>query len=127
MESLFTQGIRFLRLTQILETKSKLLPDYYPLKDRGSLNEFLSKSPWEVFTPAEGFFPSADLHPVWMQKEGVFKEILQAIRNAKESIFIDIFFLGGTMGVSLAQEIIKTLEKRPGLKALLLRDNYNLK
>ena len=56
------------------------------------------------------------------------------ISEAKESIFIDIFLFGGTLGATLAEHLIdQTLIKRktnPNFKALLLHDyatNYNMK
>jgi phosphatidylserine/phosphatidylglycerophosphate/cardiolipin synthase-like enzyme len=54
-----------------------------------------------------------------------FPAILRAIRSAESTIFVDLFFWGGTMGISLTKEIIKQLEAKPGLKLVFLHDNIN--
>ena len=69
-------------------------------------------------------FLSVDNHPAF-NEEGIFKEILHTIRAAKETLMIDIFFLGGTIGVVIAKEMIKAIERNPNLKIMLLRDNIN--
>ncbi len=129
-----------------LGPKKFLMPTTYPLTGRGSLKSFLSElrknlkpnSPLDIsgfFTEKEGFYPSFDSHPTWSQKylktknasleNNIFLELAKAINEAKESIFMDIFFLGGTTGASLAKRIVERLESTPGLKALILRDNLN--
>lgn len=64
----------------------------------------------------------------------IFSRIREMIDRAKDSIFIDIFLFGGTMGGTLSKYLIdKTLEKRKvnkNFKVLLLHDyatNYNMK
>lgn len=101
-----------------------LVSDLYPLDGRGSLASFLSLSSDEVFTQEEGF-DSVDTHYAWSQESGIFHETVKAMNSAKESIFIDIFFLGGTTGVALAKHLVHLLQTRPQLKALVLRDQIN--
>jgi phosphatidylserine/phosphatidylglycerophosphate/cardiolipin synthase-like enzyme len=109
---------------QALEAVHTIMNDKYPLAGRGSLEVMRKSNPTKIFTEAEGFL-SVYNHPVWGQKSGIFNAILKGIDQAQETIFIDIFFLGGTMGASLSKHIIDLLEKNPKLKVLILRDNIN--
>lgn len=111
-------------LFHLLKPKAFLVRNLYPLNGNGQLNYFYSKRPEQVFTKEEGFFtPEND--PVWNANTGIFYELKQAILKADDTIFIDIFFLGGTVGVSLAKLLIQQMEKKPNLKILILRDNIN--
>ncbi|OFZ22252.1 MAG: hypothetical protein A2X94_02015 [Bdellovibrionales bacterium GWB1_55_8] len=72
-------------------------------------------------------------HPAF-NEDPIFMRIREMIDRAEDSIFIDIFLFGGTMGGTLARHLIdKTLEKRavnPKFRTLLLHDfatNYNMK
>lgn len=109
---------------QEIKKRIHLVPQLYPLNGRGSVKAFYESDHKDVFTEAEGF-PSAKNHFVWNQKSGIFKEIIEALNNAQETIFVDIFFLGGTMGASLAKHIIELIEQKPQLKVLILRDQIN--
>ncbi len=67
------------------------------------------------------------------QEDPIFQRIRDMITRAKDSIFIDIFLFGGTMGATLTKYLIdQTLIKRaenPRFKTLLLHDyatNYNM-
>ncbi|MEN0058663.1 MAG: phosphatidylserine/phosphatidylglycerophosphate/cardiolipin synthase family protein [Bdellovibrio sp.] len=71
-------------------------------------------------------------HPSF--KDPMFAKIRDMILSAKESIFIDIFLFGGTMGGTLSKFLLEqTAEKRkvnPNFRVLLLHDfatNYNMK
>ncbi len=75
---------------------------------------------------------SAIGNPVF--KDPVFARIRDMVRDAKESIFIDIFLFGGTMGATLSKYIVeKTIsenKKNNKFKTLILHDfatNYNMK
>lgn len=107
-----------------LKPKVHLVSELYPLANKGSLEYFYSKNENEVFTAEEGFF-TPDNDPVWNSKFGILSEIKKAILKAEDTIFIDIFFLGGTMGVSMAKILIKQIETKPNLKIFMLRDNIN--
>jgi len=107
-----------------IEKTLNLVPSLYPLEGKGSLSAFLNSNPDEVFTTEEGFDP-VESHYAWSQKEGIFYETLQALNRAEDTIFVDIFFLGGSTGVSLAKHLVKLLEEKPKLKALILRDQIN--
>lgn len=71
-------------------------------------------------------------HPSF--KDPMFAKIRDMILSAKDSIFIDIFLFGGTMGGTLSkflldQTIIKK-SQNPNFKVLILHDyatNYNMK
>lgn len=76
--------------------------------------------------------PSDEGHPSF--KDPMFAKIRDMILSAKETIFIDIFLFGGTMGGTLSKFLLdQTVEKRktsPNFKVLLLHDyatNYNMK
>ncbi|MCM2277830.1 MAG: phospholipase D-like domain-containing protein [Oligoflexia bacterium] len=71
---------------------------------------------------------------VAFQKDPIFMRIREMVDAARDSIFIDIFLFGGTMGGTLSRYLIdQTLEKRrvnPNFRVLLLHDyatNYNMK
>jgi len=64
----------------------------------------------------------------------IFRRIREMVDSAKESIFIDIFLFGGTMGGTLARYLIdQAIEKaavNPSFRVLILHDfatNYNMK
>jgi len=68
------------------------------------------------------------------QQDPIFIKIKDMIDQAQESIFIDIFLFGGTLGATLSEYLIdETLKKRkknPNFKVLFLHDyatNYNMK
>lgn len=71
-------------------------------------------------------------HPSF--KDPMFAKIRDMILSAKETVFIDIFLFGGTMGGTLSKFLLdQTVEKKkanPNFKVLLLHDyatNYNMK
>nr|BFD61046.1 hypothetical protein CKG001_31530 [Bdellovibrio sp. CKG001] len=71
-------------------------------------------------------------HPSF--KDPMFAKIRDMILSAKESIFIDIFLFGGTMGGTLSKFLLdQTVIKKkanPNFKVLMLHDyatNYNMK
>jgi len=112
-------------LINILNDKHDLLAQLYPVNQAGSVDAFLQQDPVNVFTHEEGFF-TMDNDPVWGQKNGIFAEIKKSLDAAKDTIFIDIFFLGGTMGTTLAKYLIGRLEEpNSHLKVLILRDLLN--
>ena len=111
-------------LTEILESTFNLVQGLYPLNGRGSFQNMLKEDSQNIFTAEEGFEP-IKTHPVWGQGSSIFSELIDGFNSAKESIFIDIFFLGGTMGGSLAKHLVRLLEQKPNLKILILRDLDN--
>ncbi|MBT3979765.1 MAG: phosphatidylserine/phosphatidylglycerophosphate/cardiolipin synthase family protein [Bacteriovoracaceae bacterium] len=60
---------------------------------------------------------------IFSEKDSIFAQMIKAMKEAKHTIFVDIFFMGGTMGTSVA----KILEEKAkeGVKVLLLKDNTN--
>lgn len=58
-------------------------------------------------------------------EKNIFGEIYKSIQNAQESIFIDVFFLGGSMGTSLAKKLIEKSQSNPNLSILILNDRNN--
>ncbi|MBK22468.1 MAG: hypothetical protein CME70_00570 [Halobacteriovorax sp.] len=68
-------------------------------------------------------------HPVF--KDQIFKRMVEMVKRSRESIFIDIFLFGGTMGGAFAKFAIdEALKKEDGFKLLFLHDyatNYNMK
>lgn len=76
--------------------------------------------------------PSDKGHPVFRQ-DPIFSQIRDLIGEARESIFIDIFLFGGTLGATLSEFLIEqTLLKvadNPNFKVLILHDyatHYNM-
>lgn len=70
-----------------------------------------------------------DQHPVF--KDPIFKKMKEMVESSKETILIDIFLFGGTMGGSFSKFLIdQALTKKEGFKLLILHDyatNYNMK
>ncbi|OFZ21530.1 MAG: hypothetical protein A2202_08885 [Bdellovibrionales bacterium RIFOXYA1_FULL_36_14] len=69
------------------------------------------------------------------QKNGdpIYKRIREMIDRANDSIFIDIFLFGGTLGMTLAEylldECVHKINKNPNFKLVILHDyatNYNM-
>ncbi len=119
-----TENDRSKNLVRELFPKHPLMGQLYPLDGRGTIQAFLEKDQAAVFTEEEGFY-ALENHPVWNQKAGIFYETLKAINAAEQSIFVDVFFLGSSMGASLAKHLIKLLQEKPQLKIFILRDNVN--
>ncbi|OFZ48747.1 MAG: hypothetical protein A2381_05350 [Bdellovibrionales bacterium RIFOXYB1_FULL_37_110] len=112
-------------LINTLGKKHELLPDLYPVNEAGSIESFFSQDPLKVLTHDEGFF-SMENDPVWGQKNGIFAEIKKSLDAATDTIFVDIFFLGGTMGVTFAKYLVTRLEDPSSqLKVFILRDLLN--
>lgn len=75
---------------------------------------------------------SHDKHPVWQNygdksehANQVFPAIANAIRKAKSTVFIDMFFFGGTISLSLSDLLLHRLKENPNLKVVLLHDDLN--
>jgi len=82
----------------------------------------------KVFTEEEGFLfgdEHAAFAPFSAQRYGMYGEILKAIENAKESVFIDVFWIGGTIGVNLAKTLMKKVIEDPNFKVYIVTDNEN--
>ncbi|MBL6991482.1 MAG: hypothetical protein ISR65_16985 [Bacteriovoracaceae bacterium] len=90
----------------------------------------------KLFTKEEGFPTDFDenadnFHQLFSSKvphanqKNIFGEILKAIDSAQESVFIDVFFYGGTMGVYLSKKLIKKVQENPKLKVFIVTDMVN--
>lgn len=77
----------------------------------------------------------SDLRPhIAFAKDPIFMKIRDMIDCAEDSIFIDIFLFGGTLGGTLAKylidETVKKRAKNPKFQTIILHDfatNYNMK
>lgn len=107
-----------------LDQKHGQMKQYYPLSGAGSIESMRKADLSKVFSDTEGF-TDIDNDPVWSEtSEGaIFPMIKDTLDKAKKTVFIDIFFLGSSMGASLAKHLVKLADK--GIKILILRDNYN--
>lgn len=80
------------------------------------------------FTEAEGF-KYGDEHAVFapasINRYGIYGEILQSIKSAKESVFIDVFWIGGTIGINLAKALMEKVIENPEFKVYVITDNEN--
>jgi phosphatidylserine/phosphatidylglycerophosphate/cardiolipin synthase-like enzyme len=58
--------------------------------------------------------------------EPIFKKIVTMIDEAQESIFMDLFIIGGTLGATIAEHIVETAKKKlasnPKFKVFILHD-----
>ncbi len=82
------------------------------------------------FTENEGFPAKSRDHKNWdlILKNGhknIYGTVFSAIEKAQESIFIDVFFLGGSVGASLAKHLIEQVQKKPNLTIYILNDRFN--
>lgn len=107
-----------------LDQKHDQMKQRYPLNGAGSLTSMLSADLSKVFSDTEGF-TDIDNDPVWSETSNgaIFPMIKSSLDTAKKSIFIDVFFLGSSMGASLAKHLVTLADK--GIKVMILRDNYN--
>jgi phosphatidylserine/phosphatidylglycerophosphate/cardiolipin synthase-like enzyme len=110
-------------ILETLEVKAKLMEQIYPLNGRGSLPAMMKADLKNIFTQTEGF-DDISKSIIWNQESGIFKRIITEMDKAQKNIFIDIFFLGGSMGASMAKYLVKLVEKK-GLKIFILRDQIN--
>lgn len=123
-------------LGEQLNNTSNLVADNYPFAkgERGSLTRMYRALRTKGFIDGafteEGFklIVSDNLQqrdPVWNQDRGVYYQARRLIDSAKETIFIDMFALGGVIGVSLAKHLLSRLQVNDNLKVFILRDTVN--
>ncbi len=82
------------------------------------------------FTVEEGFplKPSDHLNWILTKKDGqknIYGSIFKSIENAQQTVFIDVFFLGGSVGASLAKHLIEQVQKKPNLWVYIINDRFN--
>ena len=65
--------------------------------------------PWEVNNP--------------VISQPIATDLRETIRGAKETLFVDIFLMGGTWGMDIAKELLLASER--GVKVVLVRDTDN--
>ncbi len=110
--------------------------------------KFLMPSPQaaldNLFTDAEGFRNIHEIenfdemgyitdtqffgHPSFQQvngQDGIFAAMIQSIRDAEESVFIDLFWMGGSIGMNLAKELMKKTIENPNFTVVIVTDNEN--
>ena len=123
-------------LGEQLNNTSNLVADNYPFAEgeRGSLAKMYRALRTKGFIDGafteDGFkkIVSDDPQqrdPVWNQNRGVYHQVRRLIDSAKETIFIDMFALGGVIGVSLAKHLLSRLQDNKNLKVFILRDTVN--
>ncbi len=98
----------------------------------------------DLFTDAEGFRNIHDIenfnemgyitdtrfygHPSFQNingQRGIFAQMIQSIRDAEDSVFIDLFWMGGTIGMNLAKELMKKTVENPNFTVIIITDNEN--
>ena len=65
--------------------------------------------PWEIDNP--------------VISQPIATDLRETIRGAKETLFVDIFLMGGTWGMDIAKELLLASER--GVKVVLVRDTDN--
>ncbi|MCJ8276254.1 MAG: hypothetical protein HRT44_13490, partial [Bdellovibrionales bacterium] len=70
-------------------------------------------------------FTGSVLGPVTGKQLGIYGVMLQAIRDSKESVFIDLFWMGGSIGMNLAKELMKKVIENPDFTVMIITDNEN--
>lgn len=81
-----------------------------------------------MFTRLEGFATREghySLGPISTGQQGIYQRVLESIDNAKESVFIDIFWMGGSIGVQLAKTLIKKTIENPNFQVVIISDEEN--
>ena len=73
---------------------------------------------------------AASGHPIFKLKlpnnsSNSFGEIYAAVSKARQSIYIDVYFFGGSMGAMMAKKLIHQLQTNPNLKVVILNDRNN--
>lgn len=56
---------------------------------------------------------------------GIYGEVIQSIRDAKESVFIDLFWMGGSIGMNLAKELFQKVIDDPEFTVVIISDREN--
>ncbi len=88
----------------------------------------------KLFTKAEGYpvlSSGRPAHEVYdriipgVNETNLFGEMFHAIRGAKKSIFFDVFFFGGSMGIYLAKQLIHQVQTQPDLYVYIITDRDN--
>lgn len=81
-----------------------------------------------LFSRVEGFAnreANYTLGPISTGQQGIYQRLLEQIDNAKESVFVDIFWMGGSIGVQLAKTLIKKTIENPNFKVIIISDEEN--
>ncbi len=88
----------------------------------------------KFFTVEEGFPATAMGHKVWTEtkefvgqnkKPNIYGQVMKSINAAKKSIFIDVFFLGGSIGATLAKRLIERVNENKDLWVYIINDRNN--
>ncbi|MCC6137647.1 MAG: hypothetical protein IT287_03380 [Bdellovibrionaceae bacterium] len=82
----------------------------------------------ELFSRTEGFATREghySLGPISTGQQGIFQRVLEQIDAAKESVFIDIFWMGGSIGVQLAKTLMQKTIDNPNFKVIIISDEEN--
>lgn len=118
-------------LNHVLTTYSPLSKKFYKdmtIDDFKEAMDTPEAAITDLFTKAEGFRigdEHSSLFPLSSQNHGIYSEMISAIRDAEESVFIDVFWIGGSIGLSLAQELIKKVNENPDFKVYVISDGEN--
>lgn len=91
--------------------------------------EWLKRSPpFSASEAAQLFENSAAPNPAAaglpVLESPIHKAIAGIIREAKETVFVDVFLLGGRWGVEIVRELLRAQQER-GVKVLVVRDVEN--
>ena len=88
----------------------------------------------KFFTEEEGFPATAKGHKVWTEtkefvgqnkKPNIYGQVMKAINSAQKTIFIDVFFLGGSIGATLAKRLIERVNENKNLWVYFINDRNN--
>lgn len=97
----------------------------------------------KFFTTAEGFpeITGSKKHRAWdltkqadlvtgsdskhIGRKNIYGEVFQSIEEAKKSVFIDVFFLGGSIGAMLTKRLIQKVQENPNFWVYILNDRNN--
>lgn len=97
----------------------------------GSTSDILMElSNGHFFTKEDAL--SFKTNPVWKfygpandHERQTFPQIIHSFQQAEKSIFIDLFFFGGSIGLSMVDFLSQELERKPHLQLMMVRDQVN--
>lgn len=58
-------------------------------------------------------------------RKNIYGDVFKTIENAKNSVFIDVFFLGGSIGAMLTKRLIQKVQENPNFWVYILNDRNN--
>lgn len=98
-------------MKSVMSDPSSAIKDFFV---NSELGPFLSSS-----------HPSFQEGPTDTFGNNIYSKVLSSIEDAKESIFIDVFWIGGSIGVVLAKALLRKVRDNKNFKVYIITDDKN--